>query len=51
MKVHVTNKDGAWSVDYETEPMPESRFRLLCGIVYALIASGALLGFFALLTR
>ena len=48
MKLHVTNKGGVWEIDYESEPMPEERFRALCGIAYALIGAAAVIGFFAL---
>ncbi len=48
MKIHVEH-DGT-VFDYESEPMPESRFRALCGIAYALIGAAAVIGFFALFT-
>lgn len=49
MKIHIGNGEG-WTFDYESEPMPESRFKALCGIAYALIAAAAFIGFFALFT-
>ena len=30
MKIHIGDSEG-WTFDYESEPMPESRFRALCG--------------------
>ena len=51
VRLHIDNKGGVWNIDYESEPMPESRFRALCGIAYALIASAAFIGLFALLAR
>lgn len=47
MKLHIDDGKG-WTLDYESEPMPESRFRLLCGLAYALIAAAAVIAFFAL---
>ena len=52
MKLTFTPKDGGgFSVEYDPPPpMPEERFRALCGIVYALIIAAAFIGFFALFT-
>lgn len=46
MKLHIEH-DGT-VFEYETTPMPESRFRALCGVAYALIAAAAFIGFWAL---
>lgn len=45
-KLHISGE--GWTLDYESEPMPESRFRALCGVAYALIGAAAFVGFFAL---
>lgn len=45
-KLHISGE--GWQFDYESEPMPESRFRALCGVAYALIGAAAFVGLFAL---
>lgn len=51
MKLHITNKDGAWDIEYESEPMPKERFDALITVAVTLIAAVAVLGLFGLLTR
>lgn len=46
MKIHVEHYGTVF--EYETTPMPESRFRALCGVAYALIGAAAVVVFFAL---
>lgn len=46
MRIHVEH-DGT-VFEYETKPMPEGRFRALCGVAYALIGAAAAIVFFAL---
>lgn len=51
MKLHIDNRDGVWSFDYESEPMPKERFDALITVAVTLIAAVAVLGLFGLLTR
>ena len=46
MRIHVEHEGTVF--DYETTPMPESRFRALCGVAYAVIGAAAAVVFFAL---
>lgn len=51
MKLRITNKDGTWDIEYESEPMPKERFDALITVAVTLIVAASLLGLFALLTR
>ena len=48
MRLHVTNKGGVWEIDYERDPMPERRFRAVCGVIAAALYAGLAVGVTAL---